>query len=331
MNPIVRCTSRVRRRQFLAALAALVGGGIVHAQPKRKPARIGLLSISRSETEAVETLKPFIDGMRDRGYRLGEDFIFEIRVSGGDPQRFPALAEELVALKPDIFIAFETNGRALAAKTTDIPIVLLNSIDPVAAGLVKSLARPGTNVTGMSGQGDALTAKQVELLVEAVPTATSIAMLIDPLWSNRESYVRYAQSAAEAKHLSLTIIHVQEVDDVKRAFMQFEKQRPGGLLVGSGGRTWTLRETIREGVVRLRLPVIGHPAFGSLASYRISDSATWYEAAEFVDRILKGARPADLPVRQATKIELVVNLKVAREFGIKVPQSILLRVDREIE
>jgi putative ABC transport system substrate-binding protein len=303
----------------------------VQAQPLRKPARIGLLSVSRSEAEAVQTLKPFIDGMRDRGYVLGKDFVFEIRVSSADARRYPALAEELIALRPDVFIAFETNGRVLAAKTRDIPIVLLISIDPVAAGLVQSLARPGTNVTGMSGQGDMLTAKDVELLAELLPKASRIAMLIDPLLSNRASYERYAQSAAAAKGLSLTIIHVQDAGDVQQAFMQFEKRRPDALLVNGGGRTWTLKETIRDGVGRLRLPTIGLQPFGSLLTYGVNNAAAWYEAAEFVDRILKGAKPADLPVRQATKFELLVNLKIAREIGLTIPQSILLRADQVIE
>jgi putative ABC transport system substrate-binding protein len=319
------------RRRFLGLLAGLTGAGIVRAQPPRKPARIGLLSVSRSEAEAVETLKPFIDGMRDRGYVPGESFVFEIRVSGGDPERFSVLADELIASRPDVFIAFETNGRVLASKTRDIPIVLLNSIDPVAAGLVKSLARPGTNVTGMSGQADVLMAKHVELLTELVPRASRVTMFIDPLWSNRERYEEIARSAATAKGLKLTVIHVKDAEDVQRAFIEFEKRRPDGLFVNAGGRTWALRETIRKGAGRLRMPTIGHPAFGSVLSYRISDRAAWYEAAEFVDRILKGARPEDLPVRQATKIELVANMKMAREIGIRIPQSIMLRADELIE
>ena len=293
--------------------------------------RIGLLSISRSESEAVETLKPFIAGMRDRGYVLGEHFVFVIRVSGGDPQRFPMLADELIALKPDLFVAFESNGRVLAAKTKDIPIVLLNSIDPVGAGLVKSLARPDTNVTGMSGQGDVLTAKQVELLAELVPKASRVAMFIDPLWSNREAFEQHAQSATAAKGLGLTIIYVTDAGDVQKAFAQFAGRRPDGLLALAGGRVWSLRDTIREAALRSRLPTIGHPAFGSVLSYRISDEATWYEAAQLVDQILKGAVPADMPVRQSSKIELIVNVKIAREIGIRIPSSILTRADRVVE
>lgn len=322
--------NRIRRRHLLAAIVGLIGAGAVQAQLPRKPVRIGLLSVSRSEAEALETLKPFIEGMRDRGYVLGEQFVFDIRVSGGDPRRFPELADELIATRPDLFVAFETNGKVLAARTRDIPIVLLNSIDPVAAGLVKSLARPGTNVTGMSGQADVLMSKQVELLTELLPQASRVAMLIDPLWSNRERLQEVARAAASAKGLDLAVIDVQDAGDVKRVFTRFERTRPDGMLVSAGGRTWALREEIREGVRRLRLPTVGHPAFGSVLSYRISDSAAWYEAAEIVVRILKGARPQDLPVRQATKIELVVNMKTAREIGVTIPQRILLRADQVV-
>lgn len=322
----------IRRRQFIGALAGLIGSTMVRAQAQRKPAVIGLLSVlARSEAEALQGMQPFLAGMRERGYVQGEHFILEIRVSGGDARRFPVLADELIALKPDVLLGVETTALVMAAKTKTIPIVLYSSIDPVAAGLVKSLARPGTNVTGMSGQFDELIAKHVELLLDLVPKASRIAMISDPFWAARESYERYAHRAASAKSLSLSITYVKDAGDVQQAFVQFEKSRPDGLLVASTGLTWALMEPIHEGARRLRLPAVGYAIRGGLISYGVNIFANLREAADFVDRILKGARPEDLPVRQAIKYELVVNMKTAREIGLTIPQSILVRADQVIE
>lgn len=324
--------SGIGRREFLGAIAVLVGAPAARAQVQRKAALIGLLSVlARTEAEALQGMRPFIAGMRELGYVQGEHFVLAIRVSGGDARRFPALADELIALKPDVLLGVETSALVMAAKTKTIPIVLYSSIDPVAAGLVKSLARPGTNVTGLSGQFDELIAKHVELLLELVPKATGISMISDPFWSARESYERYAHRAAEAKGLSLTVIHVKDARDVKQAFVQFEQRRPDGLLVASTGLTWALMETIHEGARRLRLPAVGYAIRGGLIQYGVDVFANLRLAAEFVDRILKGAKPADLPVRQATKYELIVNMKTAREIGLKFPPSILLRADQVLE
>lgn len=321
-----------QRRRFLGAVVGLIGAPMVHAQTQRKPARIGLLSVlARSDSEAMQGMRPFLTGMRERGYVLGEHFLLDIRVSGGDARRFPVLADELIALNPDILLGVETTALVMAAKTKTIPIVLYSSIDPVASGLVKSLARPGTNVTGFSGQFDELMAKHVELLLEFVPKASRIAMISDPFWSARESYERHAQRAVSAKGLGLSIIHVKDAGDVQQAFVQFEKSRPDGLLVAATGLTWALMESIHEGARRLRLPAIGYAIRGGLISYGVNIFTNLYETADFVDRILKGAKPADLPVRQATKYELVVNSKTAREIGLKIPQSILVRADQVIE
>jgi len=324
--------SGIGRREFLGAIAVLVGATTARAQVQRKPAVIGLLSVlARSDAEALLGMQPFIAGMRERGYVKGEHYVLEIRVSGGDARRFPALADELIALKPDVLLGVETSALVMAAKTKTIPIVLYSSIDPVAAGLVKSLARPGTNVTGMSGQFDAIIAKHVELLHELVPKASRISMISDPFWAARESYERYAHQAAKAKGLVLNIVHVRDAGEVQQAFLQFEKSRPDGLLVASTGLTWALMETIHEGARRLRLPAVGYAIRGGLIQYGVDVFANLREAADFVDRILKGAKPADLPVRQATKYELIVNVKTAREIGLKIPQSILLRSDKVIE
>ena len=325
--------ARPRRRLILGAVAGLLGAPTVRAQPQRKLVRIGLLAaFGRSEAESLEAMQPFVAAMRERGYLLGENFVLDIRVSGGDARRFPALADELIALKPDVLLGVQTSAVVMAAKTSTIPIVLWASVDPVAAGLVKSLARPGANVTGIAGQGHEMVAKHVELLSDLVPKGAQITMLSDPFWSGRQNSERSAQRAATAKGLSLTIVYVQDAGEVKQAFTEFEKRQPDGLILVGTGLTFALRDTIRVGVLRLRLPAIGNlSGAGESISYAENFFANLPEVADIVDRILKGANPADLPMRQSTRFNLVVNMKNAREIGLKIPQSLLLRADEVIQ
>jgi len=329
MTPVAQRMVRFKRRQFLAGVAGLVGAPMVRAQGRRKPAVLGVIAVlALTEAEALQNMQPFLLGMRERGYVQGVDFVLAMRMSGGDTRRFPALVDELLALKPDVMLALEASAKAIVAKTTTIPVVLLMSVDPVAAGLVKSLARPGTNVTGMSIQGDLLVAKNIELLLELVPKASRIAMLSDPTWSSVP--VQQAQQAATAKGVILTNVYVKDATELQQAFMQFEKHRPDGLVIHYAGQTVALRDPIEEGVRRLRLPMVGGLQ-GCVLYYGADRVSMAHEAADFVDRILKGAKPADLPVRQASRYVLTVNMKIAREIGVKVPQSILVRADEVIE
>ena len=329
MTPVAQRMVRFKRRQFLAGVAGLVGAPMARAQGRRRPAVIGLIAVlAPTEAGALQNMKPFLLGMRERGYVQGVDFVLEMRMSGGDTRRFPALVDELLALKPDVLLAVEATAKAMVAKTTTIPIVLYMSVDPVAAGLVKSLARPGTNVTGMSLQGDLMVAKNIELLLELVPKASRITMLSDPTWTSVP--VRQAQRAAAAKGVMLTNVYVKDATELQQAFMQFEKHRPDGLVMHYAGQTVALREPIEEGVRRLRLPMVGGLQ-GCVISYGADPVSMIHEAADFVDRILKGAKSADLPVRQANRFVLTVNMKIAGEIGVKVPQSILVRADKVIE
>jgi putative ABC transport system substrate-binding protein len=329
MTSVAQGRVRFKRRQFLAGVAGLVGAPLAHAQGRRKPAVIGVIAVlALTEAEALQNMQPFLLGMREHGYVQGVDFVLELRMSGGDTRRFPALVDELLALRPDVLLAVESTAKVMVAKTTTIPIVLLVSVDPVAARLVKSLARPGTNVTGMSLQGDLLVAKNIELLLELVPKASRIAMLSDPTWDAVP--VQQAKRAAAVKGVILTNVYVKDTTDLQHAFMQFEKRRPDGLVIHYAGQTVALRDPIEEGVRRLHLPMVGGTQ-GCVITYGVDPVSMVHEAADFVDRILKGAKPADLPVRQATKYVLSVNMKIAREIGVKVPQSILMRADEVIE
>jgi putative ABC transport system substrate-binding protein len=284
-------------------------------------------------------VKPFLDEFRarlaERGYVEGMNLDIDVGHGEADAMRFPAVAEQLIARKPDVLVGLETAARAMRARTTTIPIVLWTSIDPVGVGLVQSLARPGTNVTGMVDLWDQLTAKHVELLAEIAPQASRLGVLIDPLWSARTSYEDFARKAAESKRLKLTIVPVVGASELKQAFMTFENEKVEILLIASMARMFALRREIAEGARRLRLPsVFGAAAYaegGGVLSYGPNLLDNMRHVAEFVDRILKGASPADLPLRQTTKYEFVINLKAAREIGVTIPQSILVRADRVIE
>lgn len=281
-------------------------------------------------------IKALLAGMRERGYTLGDNLVLDVRYGEGDPKRFPALADELIALKPDVLLGLETVARVMAAKTKTIPIVLASSIDPVAAGLVESLARPGTNVTGFVDLWGELMAKHVELILEAAPKASRIGVLSDPTWSARAQFEQYARTAASAKKLSLTLMPVAGAVEIQQAFDAFAKNRIDILVISSTVPIFTHRRVILENIKRLRIPSIwgitqSVEDSGVLLSYGPDLLENLKQCADFVDRILKGAHPRDLPVRQTAKFDFVVNLKIAREIGVKIPQSMLLRADRVIE
>jgi len=325
----------MRRRTALAFGGALLACPVLGRSQAAKQFRVGWLHSGKLKA-AGRLLDAFVAGMRERGHVLGESFVVDIRAAEGDPRRFAALARELVALRPDVLLGYETSARAMAAETSTIPIVLATSIDPVAAGLVKSLARSGTNVTGMVDQFDQLIAKHVELLVELAPKASRIAFLNDRFWSARDSYERFARMAAASKGLEVTMASVGDAADLQRVFAAFEKARPDGMIVAAtaGAMALLLREIV-DGARRMRLPAVYPVAFfpegGGLLSYGPNLVENFREAADFVARIFRGEKPADLPLRQTKKFYLLVNLKAASEIGVTIPRAILLRADRVIE
>jgi putative ABC transport system substrate-binding protein len=324
-----------RRSALQLALATLVTPSLPLAQQSR-PHRLGLLAVSDESTTKLMFVDPFVAGMRERGYEIGRNLVLDVRHAKGDASRLPALAGELIALKPDVLLGIESAVRAMAGKTSTIPIVLIASSDPVAAGLVKSLARPGTNVTGMAMQFDALIAKQIELLAEIVPGMSRVGFLADDSASASGRFQNYARGGAGAKRLALTIEAAHEPESIRRAFAGFAKARAQGVVVASTGALLMHRRTIIDEAKRLRLPTmhseLENPRSGALASYG-ADTAASYRAdvPPYVERILKGAKPAELAMQQPTKYVLVVNLKSAKEIGITIPNSILARADRVIE
>jgi putative ABC transport system substrate-binding protein len=311
--------------QLAAALLAFAGWAMGQA-PKRH--RLGLLATTDEKSVGPFFLDAFLAGMSDLGYALGRDFDLEIRYARGDMRRLPVLADELLALKPDLLMGIEPAVVVLAKKTVSVPIVLVGSSDPVAAGLVKSLARPGTNVTGMAHLYNELVGKQIELLTELVPGMSRVAYLGDSSSpaSTRDSYKRAVAAAASARRLAHLHAWAQDADGVRRAFEQFKTERVGGVVIGGSGTMVFLRREILTEAARLRLPAVyaqGElPRQGGLVSYGADLPASYRnDVPRFVDRILRGAKPADLPVQQTTKYQLVINLKAAREIGVKIPQS----------
>jgi putative ABC transport system substrate-binding protein len=324
-----------RRRGLLIALAASLAGPLrAHAQPSGRPRRIGVLLVtSRAHPGAERLLAPFLAGMRDRGYVEGGNLVIEWREADGRFERLPALAAELVALKVDIIVAGASDAAEAAKKATaEIPIVFVSSIDPIGKGLVKSFARPDTNATGFGTFAESLVGKRLESLREVVPRMSRLAVIHGP---GGASEVTETRKVSAVLSVQPQIFEVRTEADLEVAFRAIERLRPEGLLVILDTVTYVHRGRIAQFALARRLPAVSSLAqfaeAGGLMSYSNDFHDNWRRAADYVDRILKGAKPADLPVQQPTKIELVVNLKTAREIGVTIPRSILLRADRVIE
>ena len=273
----------------------------------------------------------FVTAMREKGWLRDTHFVLVSRI-GNDARQYAAWAHELVALEPDLLIAIETTARLLRQHTETIPIVLAISIDPLAAGLVRSLARPGTNVTGMSGHFDAVVVKWVEAITEIVPGARYLAFLGDPGWSDSLKVGAVMERAARAKGAEFALVPVDaDAASVARAFDGFAHRRPDGLLIPIQGGALAHAALIRTLVRRHRLPAVGLLSAGAVMQISPDFVASARESADFADRILRGARAAALPVRQASTFVVTVNPTLARELGIVLPASVMARADRVVE
>ena len=330
----------MNRRDTVLALFALGVTGVPFAslaqQPKKRW-RVGFfLSGSRRTGGANE--EAFLAGMKDLGYDVGRNLIVDTRYAEGDPARYPAIADELIALRPDVLLVSSTgNAVVTKSRTLTIPIVLGSVGDPIGAGLAQSLARPGGNVTGNSLQIFELGAKQIELMIEVLPRMRRVALLTDlsQVKSAKERYEEIVNTAAAAKGLALQVHGVDGPEAVRQAFRILEKRRADALLISPSPPFNVLRPEICQSAANIRLPLIGFseewPQDGALMSFSPSWVEGYRRAAYFVDRILKGAKPADLPIEQPTKFSLVVNARVAKALGILIPNTILQRADRVIE
>jgi putative tryptophan/tyrosine transport system substrate-binding protein len=326
------------RRAFLAGAAALLATPLAaEAQETEKIARIGYLGIDR--VSSTHLRDAFRQGLRDLGYVEGRNVVIEYRNAEGKVGRLPALAAELVALKVDVILAVAT-PQALAAKqaTRTIPIVFAATGDAVADGLVTSLARPGGNVTGLSFFTPELVAKRLELLKQTIPGVSRVAVLWNPGGlgeSTEKDVLKRAEGAARALGVRLQFVEARGPADFDRAFSEMARARPDALTVLTSAMLFNARRHLVDLVAKNRLPAL-YPwrefvDAGGLMSYGPNLADLYRRAATYVDRILKGAKPGDLPVEQPTKFELAINLKTAKALGLTMPPSLLQRADEVIQ
>ena len=326
----------MRRRELLLLLSgALTAPRALGAQQKAMPV-LGFLS-STSPGPYAPFVAAFRQGLSDTGYVEGQNVTIEYRWAEGSYDRLPALAADLVGRKVDLIAAAGGIPSALAAKTatSTIPIVFAVGTDPVGDGLVASLARPGGNLTGISFLLVELMPKRLELMSELVPRAGVIALLVNPNNANAEHIIRDVQEAARTKGVQLQILKAATEGEIDAAFATLVELKAGALIVGSDPFFNSRREQLVAQAARHAVPAIYEgrqfAAVGGLISYGTSLTAVYRQAGVYAGEILKGAKPADLPVEQPTTFELVINLKTAKALGLTVPQSILARADEVIE
>ncbi len=314
------------------ALGIVVGPLAADAQQPTKVFRIGYLS----PTGPGPLLDAFRQALRELGWIEGQNIIIEERYAKGRAEPLPDLAANLVRLKVDVIFATSTVA-VLAAKkaTATIPIVMRSTVDPVEAGFVASLARPGGNITGLVNFEPELHGKQLELLKEAVPTVTQVAVLRNPVSKAAASHLKETRAAARALGQQLQVLDVRGPEEFESAFSAMIKERSGALSVLVDPLFWSHLQRIADLATKSRLPAVYQrrefAEAGGLMSYGANLRDAFRRAATYVDKVLKGAKAADLPVEQATKFELVINLKTAKALGITIPQSVLIRADEVIQ
>ena len=326
----------MRRRDFIKFILGSVAAWPLplRAQQAAKVYRIGYLGVT-SHAEYTREIEALLKGLRQLGYEEGKNITIHYRFAEGDYDRLPALAAELVTLQVDVLLTHSTPGaRAARQVTSTVPIVVMAAADLVSSGLVPSIARPGGNLTGLTFFFAEICAKRVELIKEAVPAATRLGVLVNPANPSGETALTAMQRTARALRVELLTVDVKAVDDIAGAF---------AMLVSRGAQALTFIEDpllisnaryIAQLATQNRLPMIGEkPAAeaGALMAYAVDRYDLWFRSAFLVDKILKGTQPADLPIDQAAKFELIINLKTAKALGLTIPLPLLARADELIE
>ena len=324
----------ISRRQVVLGIGAGALAPLAFAQQPAKVHRIGFLgALSAADSEwRVEAVRA---GLRDLGYLEGKNIAIEYRWAEGRYERLPELAAELVRLKVDVLVTHATPG-SLAAKqaTATIPIVIAAVADPIASGIVARLARSGGNITGSTYFNSELMAKRLEFLKEAFPRTKQVAVLLYPESPANGPVLKAMETAARSLKMELQQYEVRDADRFESAFTAMVKKHIGAVVIFEDPIFFANATAIADLVVKKRLPAAGFKEFaeaGGLLGYGVNIPEMYRRAAYFVDKILKGAKPGDLPIEQATKFELVINLKTAKALGITIPQSLLFRADRVIE
>jgi ABC-type uncharacterized transport system substrate-binding protein len=336
MNRSKQAGMAIKPVVFLLVGLALASVRLVEAQqPTGKVKRIGFMATGSvsSDRNRIDT---FRRGLRDLGYVEGKNVVIEYRYAEGKPDRLPGLAVELVHLKADVIVVSGgTSAKAAKNATQMVPIVMTNVSDPIEIGVVDSLARPGGNITGLTTQAPELGGKRLELLKEIVPKLSRVAAIGNPDTLSYSKQMKEIEMAAQAISLQVQSVPVKAPSDFENAFTAIKKERARALITLAAPTVIFLRDRIIELAVKTGLPAAYSDSefveSGGLMSYAPNYNDLLRRAAVFVDKILKGAKPADLPVEQPTKFELVINLKAAKQIGLTIPQSVLYRADRVIK
>jgi putative tryptophan/tyrosine transport system substrate-binding protein len=326
----------MRRRKFIAGLAGAAAFSLAaRAQQAAKIARLGLLSpFSPDDTGLWH--QALLQGLRDLGWIDGRNIVFEYRYADGKNDRLPELVAELVRLKVDIIVTAVTNDTLVAKNAAGgIPIVMAAAGDPVATGIVESLARPGGNITGLSQMNPDLTGKRLELLKEIAPNISSVAVLLNPDDPISVLGLNEIQSAARRLKFEVHALQVRDTYDLEKALQDVAKAKLDALAIMPNPVFVKNLKTIADFAIQNRIPSMFHlrefTDVGGLVAYGADRADLFRRAATFVDKILKGASPADLPIEQPTKFELAINLKTAKALGLTVPPTLLARADDVIE
>ena len=327
-----------RRKVLLAAAAspALIWTGMARAQPKQAPILIGWLSLYSRET-AAQRFAAFKEGLAALGWKEGAQFVIEERWADGRWERLQPLADELAAKKPALIVAVPLQPAAAAAKAAPQTPIVMAGPDPVATGLVKSLARPGGTITGVASIRGELAEKYLELLLAAAPKAKRVGFLADPNAAGGvyRQHMDAARRSAAQYAVEARFAEAGKAEEIEPAISRLAKEGAQALIMLSGAMFLVERRRIVKLALAHRWPVVTGETEtteeGALLSYGTDSAALYRRLAYYVDRILKGEKPGDLPIEQPTKFELVINMKTAKTLGIKIPQSILVRADRVIE
>ena len=323
----------MKRRAFLAF--GITAGWSLAASAQRTPARLGFLGTGAADTSGifVEALR---DGLRDNGLQEGRDYILDFGWAEGDYQRFPQFADRMVRSKADVILATTiTAVRAAQRATTSIPIVMTSINDPVGNGVVKSLARPDGNTTGLASLAEDVSTKLVELLQATIPNVASIGIVLNPANPSNPSMLKRIEALIGSRTVRLRPIEIRLRNELDSAFAALRGERLDALLVLPDFMLIDAREAVIAHSLRLRMPAITNvPEYtdaGALVSYGASRRFNYRRSAYYVKRILDGVKPADLPIEQPAQIELSVNLKTANKLGISIPKAMLTRADRVID
>jgi putative ABC transport system substrate-binding protein len=325
----------MRRRDFIATVGVIAWPSLAAAEQRDRKRLVGLIT-SFSETEMLPLATAFRTRMRELGWTEGQDVIIDVRTASGDYEKLDAEADRLVAASADVIVAMGTSGLTATRKyTRTTPVVFTQVADPVGQRLVDSLGHPGGNATGLTNFEFSFGGKWVELLHDLDPKISHLSLITNPANENTTQFVRFIAAAADARKIPVRVASVRGPADIQDAIETCSKQPGGALIIFPDGLLIVHRALIVELAANYKLPAV-YPfrifaEAGGLLSYGTSFKAIYQRAAEYVDKILKGASPADLPVEAPTKFELVINLKTAKELGLTVPPALQVSADEALQ